>query len=275
LGLYRAALCLRAGLLRGIRQLNSQLGPGDHVRIHLTDVDSPASAIHEHLVLLSNRIPHADTVIVPSAADLKDHGEKSVRELEAMTSDLQMRPELRTVAFAIRALQDGFEAGTGPARGSSYLEEREEAMTENLTDMVPKGARRGVLVICGFDHASRRERADGGPNRNEHFWPMAARLERSGLRVFTLVTFPLGGETFWRGGANQLLWVPDDGHLSNGEKLGTVISSVPSMKFLYIDALREHARLPSKDVSDYGSNAFLLFPIGHAMADECGSQETH
>jgi hypothetical protein len=144
-------------------------------------------------------------------------------------------------------------------------------MAGNLAELAHKDANREVLVICGFDHASRRERADGGPNRNEPLWPMALRLERSGLRVFTLVTFPLSGETFWRGNANQLIWGPDDGHLFNGEKLGTVISSAPGMKLFYIEAMKEHVRIPSQDASNYGSNAFLLFPEGHAMADECGT----
>jgi len=166
-----AALCLRASLLRGLRLLNSKLEPSKHVRIHLIDVDSPASAIHEHLLLLSKRIPHSDSVIVPQLEDLKEHGEECVRKLEAITSDVQFRSELRTVMFAIQALRDGFEAGTGPSKGSSYLEEREEAMTENLARLVHRGAKGGVLVVCGFDHASRRERADGGPNRNELFGP--------------------------------------------------------------------------------------------------------
>jgi hypothetical protein len=270
-----AVLCLRASLLRRIRQLNSQLDPSRRVRIHLIDVDSPSSAICEHLVLLSKRIPHADTIIVPPPGEVKEHGQESVRALEKMTSDSQTRSELRSVAFAIRALQDGFEVGTGPAKGSPYLDEREEAMTENVEEQIRKGAKGGMLVICGFDHVSRRKRADGGPNRDEPFWPMAARLERSGLRVFTLVTFPLGGETFWRGRASQLLWGPNDGHLSSGERLDTVISSAPSMKLFYIDALREHVRLPSEDASNYGSNAFLLFVLGHAMAEECDLPERH
>ncbi|KAA6460964.1 erythromycin esterase family protein [Acidobacteria bacterium AB60] len=263
------ALCLRAALLRGLRSFNSQLAPGNHVRVHLIDVDSPASAIHEHLVLLSRRIPHARRVDLPAAAKLEAQGEEAVRRLEALTADEQIRTELRSVALAIRALQEGFEAGTGPARGSPYLEEREEAMTQNLAYLIRRIASAGVLVICGFDHASRRQRGDGGPDRNQPFWPLAARLERSGLQLFTLITFPLAGETFWRGTASTLLWEPDDGHLSSGEKLSALLSSAPAAKFLYIDAATEPVRLPSQDASDYGANAFLLFPRAHPMIDEC------
>jgi len=270
-----AALCLRASLLRGLRLLNSKLEPSKHVRIHLIDVDSPASAIHEHLLLLSKSIPHSDSVAVPRPADLKDHGEETVRRLEALVSDQQVHSELRTVGFAIRALRDGFEVGTGPAKGSAYLEEREEAMTENLAELIRRSGSGGVLVVCGFDHASRRERKDGGPNRNQPFWPMAARLESSGLRTFTIVTFPLSGETFWRGTATQLPWGAADGHLSTGEKLSEVILSAPSANFFYIDALKEHAQIPSEDVSHYGPDAFMLFPVAHPMLDECISVETH
>jgi len=101
---------------------------------------------------------------------------------------------------------------------------------------------------------------------------MAARLERSGVRTFTVITFPLSGQMFWRGTATELLWGADDGHLSTGEKLGTVISSAPSINLFYIDAFKEHVRIPSQDASNYGSNAFLLFPVGHPMSDECESQ---
>jgi hypothetical protein len=40
----------------------------------------------------------------------------------------------------------------------------------------------------------------------------------------------------------------------------------------YIDAWKEHVRIPSPDVSNFGLNAFMLFPVGHAMADECGAR---
>jgi hypothetical protein len=38
------ALCLRAGILNGIKHMNAGLRSGERIRVHLTDIDSPAWA---------------------------------------------------------------------------------------------------------------------------------------------------------------------------------------------------------------------------------------
>ena len=223
----------------------------------------------------TNRVPRVwpflegNDGIVPPSADIREHGLDCVRALQKMTADPRIQSELRTVSSSILALQHGFEVGTGPFEGSSYIEEREEAMTENVEEQVRLSANLAILVICGFDHASRREREDGGPDRNQPFWPMAARLERSGLRIFTLITFPLSGKSFWRGRADEMLWQANDGHISSGETLDRVIASANEEEYLYIDAHKEHLRLPSQDVSNYDADGFLLFAVGHPMTDQC------
>ena len=49
-------LCLRAGILQAIRRLNAGLGAAERIRIHLTDIDSPATAIRRHLIALAQRL---------------------------------------------------------------------------------------------------------------------------------------------------------------------------------------------------------------------------
>src|ERR1700733_13524341 len=54
------ALCLRAGILTGIRRLNAGLRRDERIRVHLTDIDSPASAMRDHLIALQADITGAD-----------------------------------------------------------------------------------------------------------------------------------------------------------------------------------------------------------------------
>jgi hypothetical protein len=262
-----AALCLRASLLRGIRELNAKLGQEKRIRIHFTDIDSPAAAIREHLLSVRSRISDAAGVRVPEASEIEKHGLETLEALRSLKSDAHLKAELRTIDYSIRAYQDGFEVGTGPGIGSPYLEEREQAVADNIAELA---SGHSILVIYGDDHVSKSERKDGGPERNQAFWPMAARVEQSGVKVFSVVTFPLAGQSFWRGGRSDLLWEPKDGHLASGETLDKVLAAAPRAKFVYVDRSREHVRIPSQDISNYKVDGFVLFPSGEALKDECG-----
>jgi hypothetical protein len=264
-----AALCLRAGLLRSIRELNAKLEQAKRIRIHLADIDSPSAAIREHFLSVRSRIPDAAGVRVPEANEIKEHGLETIGVLRGFKSDAHLKAELRTLEYSIRAYLDGFEAGTGPGIGSPYLEEREQAVADNIAELA---SGRSILAIYGDDHVSKSERKDGGPERNQPFWPMAARVEQSGVKVFSVVTFPLTGQSFWRGSRSDLLWGPKDGHLASGETLDKVLADAPRAKFIYLDRSREHVRIPSQDISNYKVDGFVLFPSGEALKDECGEK---
>jgi hypothetical protein len=103
------------------------------------------------------------------------------------------------VEHSIRAYQEGLEVDTGIAKGSPYLEDREQAVASNVEDILRVGKIRCLLVLYGSDHVSRIRRGDGGPKRDQPFSPLALRLEQSGIRVFSMVTFPLAGRSSWRG----------------------------------------------------------------------------
>jgi hypothetical protein len=266
------ALCLRVALLRGIKKFNSSLRTDERIRIHLIDIDSPATAIREHLLAIAKVIPDASAVRVPEANEIKERGIEAVHKIERLCIDPRTISELRTIEYSIRSYQQGLEFGVGPAKGSPYLEDREQAVTDNIKDLVRLHSDQPILLIYGFDHVSRSQRSDGGPSRDQPFEPVAARLEQSGVKIFCLVTFPLEGTSFWRGARTELPWKPVNGHLTSGETLDHVLKSAPRARFLYADVKDtkgKHIRLPSLDVSNFNVDAFLLFPSTSPMEDEC------
>jgi hypothetical protein len=265
------ALCLRTGILTGIKRLNSGLRSDKRIRVHLTDVDSPASAIRDHLIALQAGIAGAGGVAIPAEADIKDRGIDAVTALEHFRSEPWIQSDLRTIKHSIRAYQQGFEVGTGPVIGSPYLDDREQAVTENILDLVRARPGQALLVLYGADHVSRRMRKDGGPDRNLPLAPVALRLERSGVTQFSIVTFPLAGASSWRGQHSNLPWTAGDGYLASGESMQTLLDSVPKARFLYIDTSRTSVRLPSQDISNYLVDGFLLFPSAKPMRNHCGN----
>lgn len=262
------ALCLRAGILEGIRRLNA--GPRNaRIRVHLTDIDSPAGAIRRHLGAIRKRIAGSAGVSIPDATGIKEHGLETVGKLKQFRMDSRTQSELRTVEHSIRAYQEGLEVDTGIAKGSPYLEDREQAVASNIKDLIRVGKIRSLLVLYGSDHVSRTMRGDGGPNRDQPFSPVALRLERSGIKIFSVITFPLTGRSFWRGRVSDLPWTASDGRLESGETLDKVLAAAPETNFLYIDTKRQRALLPSEDISHYAVDAFLLFRSGTPMTNHC------
>ena len=247
-------LCLRAGVFEALRRFNRQ------IRVHLVDIDTPATAIRRHLLAIRKQTGAA--VRVPEVKDIRKRGLRAVEDLERLTSDEQLRRELRTVRHSIRAYQQGLEVGTGNFKGSPYLDDREEAISRNIQDLLRDPDCRGVLALYGSDHVSKTPRKDGGAKRDRPFSPLALRLEQAGVKVFSLVTFPLSGRSRWRGREWELPWTAGDASLENGGPL-------PQAAFLYVDPKRQPVKLPSQDVTRFNVDAFLLFPVATAMEDRC------
>ena len=249
-------LCLRAAPLRMIREFNNGKRQGDRVRVHLVDVDSPATGIAAHAAALRRR-----GVAVPEGAD-------AVTELAAKTRNLRVRGELRTLAFSMKALAQGFSVGTGVSKGSSYLEEREQAITENLRDVI-RGARgRPVLAVYGADHVSRSKRRDGGPNRDAPFAPAALRLTESGVRVYSIASFPLSGRWRWRAGLEGALWSAEDGEL-DGVPWDRVFRGE---RWLFVEKKGHSVKLPSQDLTRMDVDAYVVIWEATPMVDTCGQE---
>jgi len=260
-------LCLRAGIINAIRSLNARLMKDKRIRIHLTDVDSPDSAIRAHLAAIKNRIPGAAKVEIPKAGEIKSRGLETVTELRSFDLSARERAELRTVEHSVRVCQEGFEVDVGPAKGSPYLEDREEAVACNIEDLLRGGGVQTLLVLYGGDHVSRSLRADGGPSRDRPFAPLALRLSRSDIKLFCIEMFPLTGESFWRGRRMKLPWTIADNKLASGETFADFLPAAAHVRFLYLSAGPQHPRLASQDISNYDVDAYLLFPSGTPMKD--------
>jgi hypothetical protein len=262
-------VCLRAGVLQALRHFNERLKESERIRVHLVDIDSPATAIRQHLLAIKTRVAGAAAVRVPSATDIKKHGLGTVDNLKRLTGDDQILGELRTIRLSIRAYQQGFEVGIRQGKGSPYLDDREEAISSNLQDLLGQPDCRGVLALYGADHVSKRQRKDGGEKRDRDFTPLALRLEQAGVRVFSLVTYPLSGRSHWRGRESEMPYTATDGSLASGETLDQVLAAASGAALLYVDPRQQRIRLPSQDATAFVVDAYLLLASATAMQDHC------
>lgn len=258
-------LCLRAEVLRGLREFNRRVAVKDRVRIHLADVDSPAPAIREHLRILREEWK-AEDVAVPAAAELKEQGFATVEKLRPWARTAAGRAELRTIELSIRALRDGLEVNTGVPKGSTYLESREEAITANVLDLAERSP---VLVLYGTDHISRTLRKDGGPERNQPFKPMALRLKERGISAYSLMTIPLQAEVQWRGRRAVMPWTAADGRLASGETFEKMLASDVHLNIYFIDRKLEAARMVTSDLAKFEVDGYVLFRSSGPMRDSC------
>jgi hypothetical protein len=268
-----APLCTRAAILDAIRHFNEGRRPGELLRVRLVDIDVNAEAIREHLSRLKQQIPGAEAVSVPEAAAIKAHGLETVAAFERLSADPEMLAQIRTVRHSIRANQQGLSAGVvGQFEGSPYLDDREDAIVSNMMDIVRSRRGRPLLALYGSAHVSKTLMHDGGPKQDSDFAPTALRLERAGVKVFSVVTLPLAGGMSWRGSGGDLPWAASDASLSTGEKLDSVLASSPSSVFLYIDPRREPVKLPTQDLALLRADAFLLFAHGTPLENRCAAR---
>jgi hypothetical protein len=194
---------------------------------------------------------------------------ETVDSFERLTADPALLGELRSVRRSILVNRQGLEATTGQPRGSPYLDDREQSIADNIRDILTLPGCRGVLAFYGSDHISKSMRRDGGPNRDRPFAPMALRLERAGLKVYSLMTFPLTGRWAWRGRSQQMQWTPDEGRLESGETLDKVMRAAGGSSLIYIDRTKQKVTLPSTDLTNYRTEAVLLFAGAQPLPDRC------
>jgi hypothetical protein len=267
-----AELCLRANIIDSVRQLNQGRAADELIRLHLVDIDSPGDAIRRHLQMIKENVARGSAVIVPDAAAIKTSGLKTVEDLRRLPASGAFLGQLRTIEHSIRALQLGFEVDIGQAKGSTYLDDREDAVAANIRDVLAAEDAHGVLGFYGDDHVAKVRRKDGGPDRNLAFAPMALRLQESGIKVFSVATFPLSGRFSWRGQQGEMMWTAQDGSMANGETMDKFLAKVQHPPLLYVDPKQERVMLPSQDVTRSGPDAFLLITTGTAMENRCAAR---
>jgi hypothetical protein len=265
-------LCLRAEVLEALRRFNEGRKQGGLIQVHLVDIDLNTEAIREHLLTLKEEIPGTTAVHVPEVGGIKAHGLETVAALQRLTKNQEKLGELRMIGHSIRASQQGLEVDTGGVKGSPYLDDREDAILGNIIDVLHNQHRQAMLALYGNDHVSKTVLKNGGPKQDSDFSPVAIRLERAGIKVFSVVTIPLAGRSNWRGHEGDTMWTASDGNLATGETLDRVLKSSPGSTFLYVDPRREPVKLPSQDLTKSHADAFLLFAHGTPAENRCSGR---
>lgn len=261
-------LCLRVEILGALRRFNQGRSANETVRVHFVDVDSPPPAIRQHLSSIQERITGAKAVRLPDAAHIKTRGLETVAALEQLTTDPQILHELRTVRYSILVVQQGLEFDIGQPKGRPYINDREEAIARNFMDLVHDG--RPVLALYGGDHISRKVRTNfAGQEWNQDYSPMALLLQDAGVKVFSMLTYPLSGSTSWRGRQLEIIWTPSEGHLDGGESLDRVLAAAPKATFFYVDRQTQHIKMPNEDADNFVVDAVLLLRKATPMEDHC------
>ncbi len=152
---YRPHLCLRSELLEGIRKLNAGLKPEERFRVHLTDIDSPAAAIRQHLTALQQRLG-ATGVRIPSESAIKDSGFNTVAQLKRLKPGCGDARGIAHRRVLDSCLRQGLEFDLGAPKGSPYLDSREEAVAGNIVDLIR--TRRNTVAAGGLRFRSRVDR---------------------------------------------------------------------------------------------------------------------
>jgi hypothetical protein len=209
------------------------------IRVHLIDIDSPGQAIHQHLSQLKDRIgTSARSLEIPGEEELSAKGIDTANGLAALTTDTAILGGLRTIRQSLIAYKDGFRVHIGPIEGNAAHPAREEAITANLLDVLRTAQPGSVLGLYGSIHVRRGslnlpDPAKGG---TFHHFPMAGRLEKTGVEVYKLCSEPLSGPLFWR--LNYFEFPSDRAEqfrLNGGETLGDILQKAPDFEFIHFD----------------------------------------
>ncbi len=272
-------VCLRRPALDAIREWNLSHPADQQIRVHLTDVDSPATSIVRHLEMVraelnqsqltQGQIAGAEDVQIPEPDQVKQAGDDAVDALAALPQDPRLSRELRTIRLSIGVLRAGLEVGIGQPKGSAYQEDREEAIARNIADIVAAPDAHGVLALYGADHASKTTRSDGGPEHNAPLRMTAQRLEEAGLAVYSIFSLPLSGIASWRGHISIMFWSPQDAAAEDGATFADLETEAGEPMFFFIDRQVNQATMPSTDLTRMQSEAALFYFVATPMRDRC------
>ena len=169
-------LCLRAGILYGIRRLNMGRNKDARIRVHLTDIDSPATAILQHLAVIKQKLK-ANSISIPTQAAIGAEGLQTVAQMKLLTTDPATQSQLRTIELSIVCLQQGLEVGTASFKGSPYLESREQAVVSNIADLIKSPGKHPYWLFTAPTMSPEPPGKMEGPTETNHFnpWPFVLR----------------------------------------------------------------------------------------------------
>ena len=275
-------LCLRADVLKIIRDFNSGLPDNELVTVHLVDVDSPLTAIYRHLAELHQEMgTSSEAISFPEFSDFREwHGQAIYELIEKLRNASIDEPNLINALETVKLSLDWYYIGNrleiGWPRGSraTFAPIREDVITKNIKFVLTQLGDRPVLAYFGLFHGMK---AQGDPNPPvEGFKSWGERLADENIAVFSLVMFGASGESFW----HKRTLLSDEEFLQgfllpDGTSILSLFDAYPDQNIVYTDlhAAENSAIRLSTDLLDVPASQLfdgtIVFRKFTPMEDVC------
>jgi hypothetical protein len=226
----------RLDVLESIRVLNQELPKKDKIRVHLVDIDFPASGAYLHLAEIRERIG-AENIDIPSLGKFETWDKDAMLEIvdpfEKSTDADTILNELETVKASIR-----YE------NAATTFDIREESIARNIQFILKGLDGAPVLALYGGYHAFK---VHGKFSMGD---PWAHRLAASGISVYSVAVVGISGQ-YWHdnpypgvhtiNAEDDWLW-HEDVLLDENTTLKTLFDRWPGYDIIFVD-LRENTSL--------------------------------
>ena len=266
-------LCLRADILRQIREFDADLPDDEKVTIHLVDVDSPFSIIYKHLVELRSQTElSAESIQIPEISELQyadlENVYALIDELRAISME---NPDILNGLDTVRLslewhyLGNDLDTGLGPSR--SFYPMRENIITQNIQHVVTQLNGKPVLAFFGTSHGMKALAA----GMEMKSW--AQRLVEENVSIYSMSVYGTSGNGYWRGEALDYAGSIDNIQFADGIRLMTLFDSYPKNGIAYFDLQADEnttINLPPIDVP-YGQlyDGLIIFKEFTPMENAC------
>jgi hypothetical protein len=200
---FPSKLCLRADILGIIREFNSGLSEHEKLAVHLVDVDSPLTAIYQHLAELYEQLgTTGKPVLFPDFSDFRDWpGQEIYTLIDEMKGISNDDPDIVNGLITVKLSLDWYFLGNrleiGWPRGFrySFAPIREDIMAKNIKYILTHLNGKPVMAFFGSGHGMK---AQGDPNPPvEGFKSWAQRLVDANVDVYSLSIYGASGESYW------------------------------------------------------------------------------
>ena len=198
-----------------------------------------------------------------------------IDHLKNLTSNRKILAELRTIRHSLVAYDNGFSVDTGDVEGNPLDPAREEAIAENILELLNSmPADTPLLGLYGDMHVRGKPVMWVNPvtGKSYEHLPMAYRLEKEGIKIYRFNCHPLSGSSQWRWGLIEMR--QDEAgkfKLASGETLSDVFGGTQGSPFLFVD-FSSGTKL-MKEAEEYSRffDSCLFVRRAHPMASRCRS----
>jgi hypothetical protein len=230
-----------------IRTFNESLSDNEKINVHLVDVDLSLSAIVTHLHILREEIGEpADTIEIPALKEFETWWEDRMLALVDQFAEIaedSMTNELKTLKASIHYY---FSI---KGRGLSRIRYREEAIVQNIRDVLHELKGTSALALYGIGHSPKVT------NQPPEYHPWAQRLAESGISIYSVAVTGVSGQSGFSWQPDKVFEVdmdPSELSFADGTTLADIFNNNPDYIILYVD-LREDANTIRYSGGDSGS----------------------